>query len=654
MADCWQRCQRSACPGGEGLLDADNQQVKEIASIARSSKRRGPLDNTYVWGLVFKQKKQLVLAGLALLFCTSCNLAAPVITGILFEILVGKQPLSHYPRYLAVLGVMYICEPLMTRVYIRNACAAGEKVLAALRLELFRTLLLQKIEFFDRHSAPELTSLLSVELDSIRSFIFSNVSRDRGPRALLEALGGMTVLFVLSWRLGPVLALVIVATAATAALYRVQTKAVEVSNSKALAAMVGVADQAFSAITTVRSFAGEALERERFGMFVAQSYASGLGFARAKAVLESLNRLAVHASLLLLYGLGGYLISHNLMPIRILLSAIGFTFSLVFATQGVVQSFSDVRRVSSSLRRVRAILGASDPDPTMFGALPPGAWWEHAATNGAHPVDVEPYGPDAGDAAVEAARSGNLELRDVWFAYPLRPSATVLTGLNLTLQRGTVTAVVGRSGAGKSTVAALLSRFYEPSQGGIYLGDQAASQFTRGEWARAIALVSQEPVLFAGSIGDNIGYGRYGRCSQQEIEAAASAANAHEFILALPEGYDTMVGERGMLLSGGQRQRIAIARALLKDSPIIILDEATSALDAKSEKLVQQAIETLVAGRTVLVIAHRLSTVQAADQIVVLEGGQVAEVGTHKELVKKQALYAELVSSQSLSLFASV
>ncbi|KIZ01894.1 hypothetical protein MNEG_6063 [Monoraphidium neglectum] len=323
----------------------------------------------------------------------------------------------------------------------------------------------------------------------------------------------------------------------------------------------------------------------------------------------------------------------------------------MYATQGAVNTLSDLRRASGAFDRVRSLVQTSDPDPSMYGALPPGAWWEVA--NGAQPV-VEPYADKAGDAAVVAAKGGDLELRNVWFSYPLRADLPVLSDVNLTLRRGTVTALVGRSGAGKSTVAALLSRFYSPQRGAILLGEAEAGSFTRGEWARAIAMVSQEPVLFSGTIADNISYGRFGRCSLEEIQAAAEAANAHEFIKRLPDGYKTVVGERGTLLSGGQRQRIAIARALLKDSPVIILDEATSALDAVSEKLVQEAIQRLVAGRTVLVIAHRLSTVQAADQIVVMANGQIAERGTHEELLAASGPYSELMSSQGMMLGYSV
>jgi ATP-binding cassette subfamily B (MDR/TAP) protein 8 len=554
---------------------------------------------------------------------------------------------------------IYVVEPLLTQVYIRELCAAGEKVQAALRLEAFRVLLMQKIEFYDAHSAGELTSLLSKDLDSIRAFVFGNCSRDRGLRAICEGAGSILVLFWLSWRLGPILAAVTLATALTAWLYKRQTKAVEAANGMAQARMAQVADETFANIRTVRVFAGEALERERYGGYVAESFHSGLGFSRAKAMLECLNRGAIHASLLALYALGGYLVNAGLMPVRTLLSAIGFTFSLVFASQGMLQTFTDGRQTLAAVRRVQRTLAELPTDPSMAEALPPGAWWEVAnEMRGSCEVslDGEEGGAEAAPprpTAAEAARAGDLELRHVEFSYPARPEARVLRDLCLRLPHGKVTALVGRSGAGKSTVAALIERLYSPNAGSVVLGGHPIAGFTRAQYVDTVTAVAQEPVLFSGSIYDNIAYAKP-HASREEVERAARAANAHDFILQLPGGYGTLVGERGGLLSGGQRQRVALARALLKDAPILILDEATSALDSESERLVQQAIDKLVEGRTVLVIAHRLSTVQQADNIVLLEDGAVAEQGTHAELVRKGGKYAQLVSSQSLTLSASV
>jgi ATP-binding cassette subfamily B protein len=240
---------------------------------------------------------------------------------------------------------------------------------------------------------------------------------------------------------------------------------------------------------------------------------------------------------------------------------------------------------------------------------------------------------------------GDVVLDGVAFAYPTRPDAPVLTGLDLHIEPGEVVALVGPSGAGKSTIAALLARMYDPQHGAVRIDGAPISELDPSALRRQIGLVAQEPILFATSIADNIRYGRP-TATDDEVRAAAVAANADGFVSAFPEGYQTRVGERGVRLSGGQKQRVAIARALLKDPPILVLDEATSALDAESEHLVQEALERLMQGRTTLIIAHRLSTVRAADRVVVLDGGKVAESGTHDDLIQRRGLYRRLVERQ--------
>ena len=361
------------------------------------------------------------------------------------------------------------------------------------------------------------------------------------------------------------------------------------------------------------------------------------------------------------------------VPVGSLIAAVGYTFGLIFATQGVVNTLADANAANAALKRATSLVTESVPDPSLVERI--------------ERVDVTMDEDDARDEARDessavggvgwaqsranrarnAARSGDVTLKDVYFAYPGRTDSDVLRGVNLTLRRGETTALVGSSGAGKSTVTQLLCRFYEPDAGSIAVGGvNLADAFDSVSWLDAIALVGQEPKLFAGTVRENIAYGRAGAVgrslrwgavggahgvpTEDEIVAAAKAANAHDFIVELPDGYDTQVGEGGGALSGGQRQRVAIARAILKDAPILILDEATSALDARSEAAVQSALERLRRGRTTLVIAHRLATVQAADAIAVMERGKVVEFGSHAELsVREGGVYSALVNSQRLS-----
>ena len=610
-----------------------------------------------------------MIAALSMAFATGLLLSAPVLSSRLIEVLIGQRPDAQFPKLLASITFIYVMEPVLTFFYVRNVCAVGEEVVARLREDLFRALLVQRIEFFDRNQTAKLAATLSVELGTVRTLVAANVSRDRGFRAIGECLGTLAVLWRIAPKLAPVLGFSVVSLAAVTAVFNRKNGRLFAADAAAQGAVSAAASATLGAVRTVRSFGGEALAFLRFGEDVAKARASGADVSNARAGLEVANRGCVYASLITLYAFGGWLVKTGAVPVGSLIAAVGYTFGLIFATQGVVNTLADANAANSALKRATSLVTESVPDPSLVKRIERVDVTmdeDEGAEDGGAVEGVVGWAQSRANRARNAARSGDVTLEDVYFAYPGRTDSDVLRGVNLTLRRGKTTALVGSSGAGKSTVTQLLCRFYEPDAGTVAVGGvNLAEGFDSVDWLDAIALVGQEPKLFAGTVRENIAYGRAGAVgrsvggahggahgvpTEDEIVAAAKAANAHDFIVELPEGYDTPVGEGGGALSGGQRQRVAIARAILKDAPILILDEATSALDARSEAAVQSALERLMRGRTTLVIAHRLATVQAADAIAVMEKGKVVEFGSHAELsVREGGVYSALVNSQRLS-----
>ncbi|KAJ6676177.1 ABC TRANSPORTER B FAMILY MEMBER 28 [Salix viminalis] len=539
--------------------------------------------------------------------------------------------------------------------------------MATLRAQIFRRVLIQKVEFFDRYKVGELSALLTSDLGSVKDIVSENISRDRGFRAFSEITGTICILFALAPQLAPILGFLVLAVSFSVAVYKRSTVPVFKAHGKAQASISDCVTETFSAIRTVRSFGGEKHQMLNFGSQVLAYQRSGIKLGVFKSVNESLTRVAVYISLLTLYSLGGSKVKAIFSLVYSLLgtvaSFIGYTFTLTFAVQGLVNTLGDLRGALAAIERINSVLSGVEIDEALAYGLERQIQKKEIHDEKISLFLVNGYSGQNGVfnthymSALKSASnvcsfagSGDICLEDVHFSYPLRPDVKILNGLNLTLKCGTVTALVGSSGSGKSTVVQLLSRFYEPNKGRIMVSGEDVRTFEKTEWVQAISIVNQEPVLFSVSVGENIAYGLPDdNVSKDDIIKAAKAANAHEFIISLPQGYDTLVGERGGLLSGGQRQRIAIARALLKNAPILILDEATSALDAVSERLVQDALDQLMKGRTTLVIAHRLSTVQNANQIALCSDGRIAELGTHFELLDKKGQYASLVGTQRLA-----
>ncbi|XP_037457960.1 ABC transporter B family member 28-like [Triticum dicoccoides] len=642
-------------PGPDAYQPPSFDAAEAAADVAAAISSTDAITWAGVWALLSQHKARLAISLAALLACTTCTLSMPLFSGRFFETLIGRgsEPLT---RLLSKIAVLYTLEPIFTIVFVINMTVVWEKVMGRLRSQIFRRILIQKMVFFDRHKVGELTGLLTSDLGSLKGVVSDNISRDRGLRAFSEITGTLCILFTLSPELAPVLGLLIVSVSVIVAIFKRSTVPTFKSYGIVQAHISDCVSETFSAIRTVRSFGGEKRQISMFDNLALSFQNSGTKLGVLKAANESLTRVVVYISLMALYILGGSKVSAGKLSIGTMASFIGYTFTLTFAVQGAVNTLGDLRGTFASIERINSVLSAKDIDDSLAYGLAKeldnkepedsNARVHENGTVNTHYMSALKSSSSCSDLAW----SGDIHLEDVHFSYPLRSDVDVLNGLDLVIVCGKVTALVGSSGAGKSTVVQLLARYYEPTQGRITVAGEDIRIFDKREWSQIVSLVNQDPVLFSASVGENIAYGLPDDVvSKDEIIKAAKAANAHEFIISLPQGYDTLVGERGSLLSGGQRQRIAIARALLKNAPFLILDEATSALDTTSERLVQEALDLLMKGRTSLVIAHRLSTVQNAHRIAVCSDGKIMELGTHAELVAKGGSYAALVGTQRLA-----
>jgi ABC-type multidrug transport system fused ATPase/permease subunit len=381
-----------------------------------------------------------------------------------------------------------------------------------------------------------------------------------------------------------------------------------------------IVEETFQSIQAVKAFTNEKYEVNRYTNSLNKVVNEALKAATLRGGFVSFIIFALFGGIVGVVWYGAQLVAQGDLILADLLTFIFYTAFIGGSVGGLGDIYAQLQKTIGASDRILEILG----DPSE--------------------VDIHESETD------KQMAFGAIDLQDIHFSYPSRPSVEILKGLSFTIEPGQKIAIVGTSGTGKSTLAQLMMRFYEPSQGKIMVGDYNIQDMSVGDWRKMVALVPQEVLLFGGSIRENIAYGKPA-ATEQEIMLAAEQAYAKEFIESFPEKWDTMVGERGVKLSGGQRQRIAIARAILKDPKFLILDEATSALDSESEKWVQSALEELMKNRTSLIIAHRLSTIRSADKIIVMESGKIVEVGSHENLMaKKQGVYQKMVKLQTENL----
>ncbi|XP_062573105.1 ATP-binding cassette sub-family B member 10, mitochondrial-like [Saccostrea cucullata] len=506
----------------------------------------------------------------------------------------------------------------MGRIYIMNN--SGNIIVKNLREKLFLSIVRQEVAFFDKNRTGELINRLSTDTSLVGRSITMNVSD--GLRAVAQAAGGVGMMLYVSPKLTGIVVCVVPPLMLVSRYYGSYQKKITKNVQDSLANATQVAEERISNIRTVRAFAQETKEIENYN-------------SKIEHVLQLMQKEA--AALGLFWGLTGF--TGNLIILSVLYSG-GIMMQSSMITVGELSSFL----LYAAYATVSLSGMTSFYTELMKGIGASSRIWEL--------TDRVPEIPITGGLVPSAHTAGSIVFKNIVFSYPSRSESFIFNGLSLNVPPGQITAVVGSSGSGKSTLGSLLLRFYDPQEGSVLL-DGHDIKTLDPHWLRnQIGTVSQEPVLFSSTIAENIMYGAadMNSVSPADIEGAARKANAFNFIKSFPNGFETIVGERGLMLSGGQRQRIAIARAILKDPKILLLDEATSALDAESEYLVQDALEKLMVDRTVITIAHRLSTIRSANQIAVLDLGAVAEIGPYQELIKiPNGIFRKLVERQTIS-----
>lgn len=568
-----------------------------------------PFRTKFVVGMIF-----LTLSSLTML-------TFPALLGAMIDAAQGRQTYTWLPANVWYIGgvsmIILLFQSIVSFGRIRLFVEIAEKALANIRKDTYHKLITLPIEFFANRRVGELNSRLSADLTQIQDTLTTTLAEVL--RQMISLGLGVCLLVFVSPKLALMNLSILPIIIVTAIIFGRFIRNLSRQAQDQLAESNSIVQETLLGISNVKAFVNEYYETNRYSRKLDSVVALAVKGATYRGIFASFIIFCIFGAVIVVIWYGASLVSAHEISVGNLTTYILYSMFVAGSMGSLPELYANIQRSLGASERVLEIL---DEEKESI---------EIAADN----------------KEIQQHINGSLTFQEVAFAYPSRPDSLILKEISFHVESGKKLALVGPSGTGKSTIASLILQFYKPTTGAILYDGKPSESYSLTDIRNQVAIVPQDVLLFGGTIRENIGYGHLG-ADADDIINAAKRANAHDFIMGFPEGYDTMVGERGVKLSGGQRQRVAIARALLKDPAILILDEATSALDSESERLVQLALEELMKDRTSIIIAHRLSTIKDADYIVVVENGTVSEIGTHAELMaKRSGLYHHLYAIQS-------
>ena len=570
-----------------------------------------------IFRFVIPYKWTFILGMVFLLLSNLTTLSFPLLIGEMTKVIEGKSKFQINEVTLFFFAILII-QSILSFFRIYTFAQVSEKAMRDVRQTLYAKIITLPIFHFEKRRVGELMSRITSDITQLQDVL--SITLAEFFRQIFTLVGGVALITYLSWKLTLFMLATFPLLVISAIVFGKFIRKISKKAQDELANTNIIVEETFQSIQAVKAFTNEKYEVNRYTNSLNKVVNEALKAATLRGGFVSFIIFALFGGIVGVVWYGAQLVAQGDLILADLLTFIFYTAFIGGSVGGLGDIYAQLQKTIGASDRILEILG----DPSE--------------------VDIH-----ESETSVPIT-FGAIDLQDIHFSYPSRSSVEILKGISFTIEPGQKIAIVGTSGTGKSTLAQLMMRFYEPSQGKIMMGDYAIQDMPVGDWRKMVALVPQEVLLFGGSIRENIAYGKPG-ASEEEIHQAAEQAYAKEFIESFPEKWDTLVGERGVKLSGGQRQRIAIARAILKDPKFLILDEATSALDSESEKWVQSALEELMKNRTSLIIAHRLSTIRSADKIIVMESGKIVEIGSHENLMaKKQGVYQKMVKLQTENL----